>query len=194
MTWLYISCTEAIETFGGENIERKLCTYDVTLTSFTGACPISALKPCQIANIGAAFTFYILVSISCKYPIPKPQDNVQCKCFDHFDWYVKVFLFIVNLPCMKTFQHSSLSLRECDWLRRQDLLMKARVLLVNAPNVQKVLVRKDIANNGTAYFHDRNHNTTGAYYPAEQTNLHYSTSYTTPLPFQPCSFWRRPLV
>ena len=53
---------QTLGTFGDKNVERKRRTYDVTLTSFTGACPISASKPRQIDVIRTAFTFYIRVT------------------------------------------------------------------------------------------------------------------------------------
>ena len=46
-------------TFGDKNIESKHCTYDVTLTSNTGACPISTFKPHQIDII---LLFYVSVT------------------------------------------------------------------------------------------------------------------------------------
>ena len=39
---------DTIGTFGHKNIEPKHCTYDLTLTSLTGACLIGAFEPCQI--------------------------------------------------------------------------------------------------------------------------------------------------
>ena len=48
--------------FGDKNVERKRCTYDVTLTSLTGACPISPIEPHQIDIIRTAFTSYSSVT------------------------------------------------------------------------------------------------------------------------------------
>ena len=49
----------SLGTFGDTNVERKRCTYDVTLTSLTGACPISAFEHRQIRT---AFMFYVHVT------------------------------------------------------------------------------------------------------------------------------------
>ena len=42
------SFCKTLGTFGDKNVERKRYTYDVPLTSLTGACPIDAFEPRQI--------------------------------------------------------------------------------------------------------------------------------------------------
>ena len=51
-----------LETSADTNVECKRCTFDVTLTSLTGASPISAFKPRQIDIIRTALTLYIRVT------------------------------------------------------------------------------------------------------------------------------------
>ena len=41
------------------DIEGKRGTYDFTLTSLTGACPIKAFEPRQIYVIRTELTFYV---------------------------------------------------------------------------------------------------------------------------------------
>ena len=53
---------QSVGTFGDTNVERKRGTDDVTLTSLTSACPISAFQPRQIDVIRTAFTFYVRVT------------------------------------------------------------------------------------------------------------------------------------
>ena len=52
---------DTIGTLRDKNVERKRCTYDVTLTLLTGACPISTYKPCQI-DVRRAFTYCVRVT------------------------------------------------------------------------------------------------------------------------------------
>ena len=58
-----VEITVEIGTFADTNVERKRCMYDVTLTSLSGACLISAFEPRQIDVIRTAFTFYVRVTM-----------------------------------------------------------------------------------------------------------------------------------
>ena len=61
---------ETVETFGDTNVERKCGTYDVTLTSLNGACPISTFEHVKLTSY-RAFTLYVRVT-------KVPSNNVCC--------------------------------------------------------------------------------------------------------------------